>query len=104
MKLLTQAIKKKLPPLRSQEKEADPMVYVKFFDPCSQWTWFVTEGSEDGIDFTFFGWVVGLDQELGYFSLNELKRVKNRFGLGIERDLYFEPKRLSEVKKLYAKA
>lgn len=100
MKLLTQELRRQLPPLYSQEKEADPMVYAKFFHPLSSWTWYATEGSPEGDDFIFFGWVYGDVPELGYFSLNEMEGVKI-MGLGIERDLHFQPTKLSEVKKLH---
>ena len=95
MKLLTKANRKSLPPLYSQENVADPIAQVKFFDPCSQWTWFATEF--DGTD-TFFGLVIGHETELGYFSLAELQRVRNRFGLGIERDMWFTPTPLSKLR------
>lgn len=95
MKLMTKAIEKKLPKLYSQENVKDPLVEVKFFCPWNQWTWFGVE--YDGED-TFFGYVVGFEKELGYFSLSELKSMKGPWGLGIERDLYFNPKPLSEIK------
>ena len=97
MKLMTKEIQKKLPKLNSQESkcEKDLMVQVKFFCPWNQWTWYGIE--YDGKDI-FFGYVIGFENELGYFSLEELKSVK-QFGLGIERDLYFAPKRLSEIKE-----
>jgi hypothetical protein len=41
--------------------------------------------------------VIGLEIELGYFSLSELKSVKGPMGLPIERDLHFEPKTLKEL-------
>ncbi len=101
MMLLTAADRKKLPPLYSQEKVADPLVRVKFFNPNGAQTWGAIEF--DGKD-TFFGWVtlgdVG-DPELGYFSLGELSAFRGRFGLGIERDRYFDPMPLSEFKKQY---
>jgi Protein of unknown function (DUF2958) len=100
MKLLTEELRKQLLPLYSQEKEADPMVYAKFFHPLSNWTWYATEGSPEGDDFIFFGWVHSDFPELGYFSLNEMQEVKI-MGLGIERDLHFQPTKLSEVKKLH---
>jgi hypothetical protein len=98
MKLLTRAILKKLPPLYSQDNVSDPMVVCKFFTPDAGWTWFVTEGEkqEDG-DFLMFGFVKGLEDELGYFSLNELMKVRGALGLGIERDLHFIPCPLSEI-------
>lgn len=101
MKLLTEELKKQLPPLYSQEHEADPLVICKFFHPLSFWTWYAYEASPEDDDFIFFGWVYGDFPELGYFSLSELESV-NVMGLGIERDLHFTPMRLSEVKKLHA--
>ena len=74
------------------------MVQVKFFTPDAQWTWYATEF--DGEDL-FFGLVVGLETELGYFSLLELESVRGPLGLPIERDMYFEPKTLSKVRALH---
>jgi hypothetical protein len=106
MKLLTDEIKEKLPALYAQEQEKDPMVYVKYFDPTGSWTWYALEGeeTEEG-DFLFFGYVVGFEPELGYFTLNQLQTAKQGLtglrALPIERDLYFMPCRLSEVKALH---
>ena len=74
------------------------MVIVKYFDPCGSWTWYGIEW--DGKD-EFFGYVVGWEAELGYFSLKELQSIKRPFGLGIERDKYFRKRKLSEIKKKY---
>ena len=98
MELLTEELKKQLPPLYSQENVEDPMVYVKFFHPLSTMTWYAIEGSPEGEDFIFFGWVYSDFPELGYFSLNEMQAVLV-MGLGIERDEQFTPKKLSEVRK-----
>ena len=109
MKLLTEELKKQLPPLYSQQNEKDPLVVCKFFHPLSPMTWYAIEGSpvdEDGyydtdkekVDFLFFGWVYSDFSELGYFSLNEMEHI-NVGGLGMERDLHFTPTKLSEVKK-----
>jgi len=85
-----------LPKLYEQDDKGDDAIaYIKFFDPCSQWTWYAMEF--DGDD-TFFGLVIGHETELGYFSLKELEGVRNRFGLGIERDLYFKPMTLKELR------
>jgi len=96
MQLLTQEIRAKLPVLYTNENVPDPMVWRKFFTPDSSWTWYGIEF--DGVD-TFFGLVDGFEQELGYFSLSELQSVRGKLGLPIERDRYFKPCRLSEVKK-----
>ena len=96
MKLLTKALRSKLPPLYTNEgkKPEEVKIIVKFFDPTGSWTWYATEF--DGKD-TFFGFVRGFENELGYFSLSELKSVKTGFGLGIERDLYFGEHTLAEA-------
>jgi hypothetical protein len=98
VQLLTEELRTQLPPLYSQEHIKDPMVMCKFFHPLSNMTWYATEGSPEGDDFIFFGWVQSDSPELGYFSLNEMQDVQV-MGLGIERDEHFIPKRLSEVRK-----
>lgn len=116
MKLLTAEIKKKLPPLYSQEnkKPEETPIVVKFFDPAGSWNWYVTEGSpvnEDGKvleswndpamhDVLFFGMVHGFEVEAGYFCLNELQSARSGpFKLGIERDMYFGKHTLAEVQE-----
>ncbi|CCF85383.1 hypothetical protein NITHO_490006 [Nitrolancea hollandica Lb] len=49
------------------------------------------------VDFVFFGYVQGLEAELGYFSLSELEQLRGALRLPVERDLYFEPCRLSAI-------
>jgi hypothetical protein len=110
---LTKKLAKTLPPLFSELETADPdpMVMCKFFTPDASWTWYAYEGSpvdakgycdtdKETVDFIFFGLVCGLEVDLGYFSLSELERLRGKFGLPVERDLHFQPIRLSEVKKL----
>ncbi len=97
MKLLTKELLKKLPDLYSQEEKGlNAVAVVKFFTPDSSWTWYATEF--DGEDL-FFGLVDGFEKELGYFRLSELKQVRGKLGLPIERDLYFKPKTLEELMK-----
>ena len=104
MKLLTEEIRKKLPPLYSQDgKGGKAVASIKFFTPDSGFTWWITEGSpikdESGneVDFHFFGLVEGQFKELGYVSLKELEEVRGPMGLPIERDLYWQPKTLDEI-------
>ena len=123
MTLLTDELRQMMPGPRAQEHVKDPIVYVKFFITCSRWTWFAYEGwqvverapgfildmslraeplpHERVHDIMFFGWVYGDSPELGAFSLNELRSIRNRLGLGVERDLYFKPMPLSQIKKKY---
>jgi Protein of unknown function (DUF2958) len=44
--------------------------------------------------------VVGLEPELGYFSLHELMKVRGPFDMEIERD-HFEAVPLSNVRSLH---
>lgn len=97
MKLLTDELRAKLPALYSQEGEADPIVYAKFFLSGTGWTWYVTEGGPQEDDFLFFGFVVGLESEFGYFLLSELESVRTPLGLEVERDLSFHEGRLTDV-------
>jgi hypothetical protein len=104
MKLLTQEIRKKLPPLYSQEgKGGKAIAYLKLFTPDSGWTWWAVEGGpitdDNGreIDFQFFGLVDGQFKELGYFNLSELESARGPMGLPIERDLYWQPKTLGKI-------
>jgi Protein of unknown function (DUF2958) len=108
---VTKGLLKTLPALYSQEDNPDPMVVCKFFTPDAGWTWYAIEGSpvdangycdtdEEKVAFLFFGLVCGFDVELGYFLLSELETFRSPFGLPVERDLHFQPTRLSVVKKL----
>ena len=96
MKLLTKAIRDKLPPLYATESLSDDekVVQVKFFTPDSSWTWYTIEWDKED---TFFGLVVGFEVEMGYFSLSELQETTGLWGLHIERDRYFKPCPLNQV-------
>lgn len=92
MELLTKELKAKMPPLNSTDRWALPV--CKFFNPCGAGTWYVTEGEEqENGDWRFFGFVDLLEKEWGYFNLKDLESVQT-FGLGIERDLYYQPESL----------
>jgi len=112
MKLLTEELRKKLPPLGEQDGQGkDAMVHVKFFTPDGQWSWYASEGEpvhasssqthndpDTEVDFEFFGLVDGQYVELGYFRLKELESVRGPLGLPIERDLHWTPKTLRQVR------
>ncbi len=98
MILLTKEIERKMPPIGKSEKMRGR---VKFFDPTGSWIWYAAEGERQaGGGYMFFGVVCGWERELGYFTLHDLEHAKDGIkglqGLPIERDLYFEPKPLSE--------
>ncbi len=85
-----------VPALYATERDDDPIVRCKFFTPDSSWTWYVTEYSP--LEGMCFGLVDGLEAELGYFSLEELRSARGHLGLRIERDLWWTPRPLSEVR------
>ena len=76
MMLVTKDIAEQLPPLYTKENDKDPMVICKFFLPGTKWYWYGMEF--DGKD-TFFGYVVGEYNELGYFTLSELELVEGPY-------------------------
>lgn len=99
MKLVTKAIEKLLPEIGStSELEAHQIkVPLKIFNPSGAGSWFITEANV--VTGEAFGYVTGLaEDELGYIDLNELATVKGRFGLGMERDIHWDPETtLAEV-------
>ena len=95
MQLLTNELRRTLPPLGAAENpHVVAMARVKFFTPDSSWTWFASEF--DGHD-TFYGLVDGLELEFGSFSLRELQAVRGHLGLPVERDRYFTPQPLGTL-------
>ena len=72
--------------------EIDHIPVIKFFDPCGAATWLLSECRPDDPESLFGLCDLGMGYpELGYVSLAELKSVKNRLGLPLERDFYFAP-------------
>lgn len=88
--LMTKEIIKNLPPVYATDGYDKKEVAIKFFTPDANWTWYVFEGTDLGNgDFEFFGLVDGLEPELGYFTLNQLKEIRGKMGLPVERDRHF---------------
>lgn len=72
---------------------ADHTPVVKLFNPCGAGTWLVTELDPEDESIAFGLADLSFNTpEVGSFSLSELEAFKGPFGLGIERDLYFEAK------------
>jgi len=95
---MTAELAKTIPSLYANENSshAEAIAHVKFFSPYSGWTWYGME--YDGED-TFYGLVIGFEREFGYFSLSELEGLAGMNGQLplVERDLYFQPKPVSEI-------
>ena len=99
MKLLTKEITEQA---QKQYKKGDniddQMVVAKYFNPTGNGTWYLMNMDEDE-DYCW-GIVDLFAIEMGSFSMKELQSIKlPPFGLGIERDLYFEPVKASELWK-----
>jgi len=92
MKLLTQDIIRKFPPIGATDGKnpKDVEIIAKFFTPDAQASWYATE--YDPRTGEMFGWAdMGMGMgELGYFDFNEIKRLRGKMGLPVERDLYFK--------------
>ena len=102
MKLLTKALEAQLPAIYSQDGKDDDatIVYAKFFHCLSGKYWYATEYDPECRE--FFGWVYSPPfSELGSFSLTEMEETRVR-GVPMERDLYFTPCTLAEVKARHA--
>ena len=92
MKLLTKELERKLPSLGTESEIA----LVKWFTPDSNFTWYVAEYDPETGD-CFGRTVTGFANELGYFNLNEIKSLRGKFGLPVERDQYFDPTPLTDL-------
>lgn len=95
--IIPQTILSDIPDLYETEGKLDPICHVKLFTPDSSWSWYIMELSKENMN-TCYGYVVGLESELGYFSLEELESLHGPLGLKIERDLNFKPTLFSELK------
>ena len=70
--------------------------------PYSGWTWYITEMYRDTGE--CFGLAEGLETELGYFDLTELAETTVLGGgHAVERDLYWQPLTLGEIKNGFRK-
>ncbi len=99
MKLLTDTLKQRFAEIGEQRDTDDALVIAKFFNPYGAATWYATAYYPD--ENICFGYITGLvpgGDEWGYFSITELESVKiPPFNLSLERDLYFEECRFSEL-------
>jgi len=100
-KLIPSTLLSDIPDLYETEGVLDPILRVKLFTPDSSWTWYIIELSKSDLN-TCYGFAVGIDSELGYFSLEELESLHGPLGLKVERDLSFQPTLFSHFKSLKA--
>lgn len=97
MKLFTKAIEAKAHaqyPLGSDlEKQ---VVVAKFFNLTGAGTWYLINQDPQDPDYCW-GICHIFEWEVGSFSKSELENYRGKFGLGIERDLYFEEVNAKEL-------
>ena len=75
--------------------DMEQKVVAKYFNPAGRGTWYLMN-TEPGSDYAW-GIVNLFEVEMGSFSINELESIKLPFGLGIERDILFEPMKSNDV-------
>ena len=74
----------------AQGRRGDFYPVVKLFTPDAGATWLITECDPDEPDRLFGLCDLGLNcPELGYVQLAEIKEIRGRLGLPVERDLHF---------------
>lgn len=98
MTLIPQELLNTIPDLYDTEEIPDPICHIKLFLSGIEWTWYVTELSRQEQNLCF-GYVIGLENELGYFTLDELESLQGSLGISVERDEAFVPIPLSEIKR-----
>lgn len=97
MELIPHELLNVIPDLYETERSLNPICHIKLFTPDAQWNWFIIEIDQNKN--LCYGYIEGLDCELGYFSLEEIKSIKGPLGLCVERDLSFKPTPLSIVRQ-----
>jgi len=101
MKLLTKTIRDQMiangkaqDAVRGTEDEIDFGPVVKLFNPCGAATWLLTELDSEDPDIAFGLCDLGMGcAELGSVRISELESVRGPFGIGIERDIHWRPKK-----------
>ena len=91
MKLLTKEITNKATEQFDKGSDMEQMIVAKYFDAMGNWKWFLMNMEDENY---CWGIVKGFEVEMGSFSLTELKEV---LGRRLERDMYFEPMKASDV-------
>jgi len=95
--LISNEMLKSIPNLYETQDLEDPLCHIKLFTPDANFTWYVIEVSID--ENLCYGYVKGLENELGYFSLDEIADIRGSLGLPVEIDNSFKPTPLSTIKK-----
>lgn len=77
-------------PLDAARKTTDPLSVVKLFTPDGGATWLLTELDPEDTDIAYGLCDLGMGNlELGSVRLSEVATVRGKFGLPVERGLWF---------------
>ena len=96
-------------PIGSQDETPveNQRILLRFYLPMTRAEWYVSEGSKEGDDWMFFGYVVGVVPEWGYFRLSEveapfevpmtIRGVETSVPVQAQRDESFRPCLFREI-------
>jgi len=92
MKIITKAIEAAFAKQGDTSKKSmkDIKIVLKLFNPTGAETWYLYEKLDDDIYWCFANLGDPEMSECGTVSMQELMSFRGTFGLGIERDMYFE--------------
>ena len=91
MELVTPELREQLI-ANGRNPDRDRVPLVKWFNPAGAGTWLVTDADPEDPDIHFGLMDLGFGTpELGTVRLSELEAFQGPFGLGIERDIWFQP-------------
>ena len=93
---MTKTIKKQAEKQYELGSDMNQKVVAKYFNPAGSGTWYLMNTAPDDSDYAW-GIVDLFAVEMGSFRISELESIKLPFGLGIERDLLFEPMTAKDV-------
>lgn len=82
-----------IPKIYEQQRSDNLKVYARYFVINSDWEWLVLEYSK--LQRLFFGLILP-EEQLVYFTVEELQKVQFDYGVTIELDLDFKPTNLKE--------
>jgi len=93
MKIITKAIEAAFAKQgdTSQKSMKDIKIVMKLFNPMGAGTWYIYEHLEEDIYMCFANLGDPEMAEMGTVSMTEITSLRLPFGLGIERDMHFEP-------------
>ena len=93
MKIITKAIEQAFEKqgYTGDKETKDIKIVMKLFNPTGAGTWYLYEKEDEDIYWCFANLGDLEMAECGTVSMNELMAFRGQFGLGIERDMHFEP-------------